>query len=98
MSCLPNVVSVSGLSILGCSFNFLLIFIFLAIWGDFLVAKSSLFVWAGRIVEVQTITGKLFLSSTNGRSWLRFNACTYNKIVISFFFAKYEALLRKNKD
>jgi hypothetical protein len=24
------------------------------------VAKSSLFVWAGRIVEVQTITGKLF--------------------------------------
>jgi hypothetical protein len=31
-----------------------------AIWGDFLVAKRSLFVWAGRIVEVQTITGKLF--------------------------------------
>jgi hypothetical protein len=24
------------------------------------VVKSSLFVWAGRIVEVQTITGKLF--------------------------------------
>ena len=35
-------------------------FIFLAIWGDFLVAKRSLFVWAGRIVEVQTITGKVF--------------------------------------
>jgi hypothetical protein len=28
--------------------------------GDFLVVKRSLFVWAGRIVEVQTITGKLF--------------------------------------
>ena len=39
---------------------FSLMFIFLAIWGDFLVAKRSLFVWAGRIVEVQTITGKRF--------------------------------------
>jgi hypothetical protein len=35
-------------------------FIFLAIWGDFLVAKRSLFVWAGRIVEVQTIIEKPF--------------------------------------
>ena len=35
-------------------------FIFLAIWGEFMVAKRSLFAWAGRIVEVQTITGKLF--------------------------------------
>jgi len=24
--------------------------------------------------------------------------CTYYKIVIYFFFAKYEALMRKNKD